>query len=297
MSPTVETRPSARLRGVGFLLVTAFGWGVNWPMIRLVLSQLPPFTARAASSGLGMLVAFAAAALLRGRLRPPAGQYLPLLISATLNFAAFSALSTLSVQLLNASEAAILVFTLPLWSALLAWPILGERLTGRKLAALAIGLSGVVVLMANRLHFGGESRTLMGIGCGLTASMLFALGTVLAKRRPLAMPPMAAVAWQLGIAAVLLAVLAGFEQAPWSQLSTEVWLGLLYMSTVSSTLAYFTWFRALRLLPASTAAIGSLLVPVIGVGAAALTLGEPLGARQLIALALTVSGVALAVRG
>jgi drug/metabolite transporter (DMT)-like permease len=291
------SQPGSRLRGLGFLLVTCFGWGMNWPVIRLVLSELPPFTARAASSGLGMLIAFAAAALLGERLRPLAGQYRQLLISAVLNFAAFSALSTLAVQLLNASEAAILVFTLPLWSALLAWPILGERLTGRKLAALAIGLSGVVVLMGNRVHFGGDDRALLGIVCGLAASMLFALGTVLAKRRPLALPPVTAVAWQLGIATLLLAALSGFEHAAWAELHLKVWLGLLYIAGVASTLAYLAWFRALRLLPASTAAIGSLLTPVIGVCAAALTLGEPLGARQLVALALTVSGVALAVRG
>ncbi len=66
MPPAVgpQPQPGQRLRGLGFLLVTCLGWGVNWPVIRLVLSQLPPFTARAASSGLGMLIAFGVAALL-----------------------------------------------------------------------------------------------------------------------------------------------------------------------------------------------------------------------------------------
>jgi drug/metabolite transporter (DMT)-like permease len=265
-------------------------------VIRLVLSQVPPFSARAASAGAAALIALGAAVLLRERLRPPAGQWLPLLVSAMLNISVFSALSTLAVQLLNASEAAIVVFTLPLWAALLAWPILGERPTARKAAALAIGLAGVAVLMANRLHFSGQTRALLGIGCGLAASMLFALGTVLAKRRPLAMPPLAALAWQLGIAAIPLAALSRLETAPWSQLTASSWLGLAYMAAVSQALAYFTWFRALRLLPASTAAIGSLLVPIIGVCTAALTLGEPLGPRQVLALALTVGGVALAMR-
>jgi drug/metabolite transporter (DMT)-like permease len=265
-------------------------------VIRLVLGELPPFSARAASAAAAALVAFAVAALLRERLRPPAGQWLPLLVSAMLNMCFFAALSTLAVELLNAGEAAIVVFTLPLWAALLAWPILGERPTARKAIALAIGLSGVVVLMSDRLHFGGATRALLGIGCGLAASMLFALGTVLAKRRPLAMPPLAAVAWQLGISALPLAALSRFEAASWSQLSVNGWLGLAYMATVSQTLAYITWFRALRLLPASTAAIGSLLVPIIGVCTAALTLGEPLGSRQVVALALTVGGVALAMR-
>jgi probable blue pigment (indigoidine) exporter len=59
-------------------------------------------------------------------------------------------------------------------------------------------------------------------------------------------------------------------------------------------LAYVTWFRALRLLPAATAATGVLISPVVGVIASALLLGDPLGPRQVAALGLTLTGVGLA---
>jgi drug/metabolite transporter (DMT)-like permease len=56
------------------------------------------------------------------------------------------------------------------------------------------------------------------------------------------------------------------------------------------------WFGALRRLPASTAAVGILLAPVLGVFSSAALLGDPLGVRQMVALALTVGGIALASR-
>ena len=61
-------------------------------------------------------------------------------------------------------------------------------------------------------------------------------------------------------------------------------------------MGYLTWFAALRLLPASTTATGSLMVPVVGVLGSGLMLGEPLGLRQFVALGLTLGGVALAAR-
>ena len=66
---------------------------------------------------------------------------------------------------------------------------------------------------------------------------------------------------------------------------------------IAVCLSNITWIKALKLLPASTAAIGTLMVPVIGVLSSGVLLGEPLGVRQLTALAMTVTGVALASRG
>jgi drug/metabolite transporter (DMT)-like permease len=91
--------------------------------------------------------------------------------------------------------------------------------------------------------------------------------------------------------------LAAFEPQDWSLVTPLGWLALLYCATVPMVVAYIAWFRALKLLPAATAAIGTLIAPVVGVTGSALLLGEPLGARQLAALALTLGGMALAVRG
>jgi drug/metabolite transporter (DMT)-like permease len=84
------------------------------------------------------------------------------------------------------------------------------------------------------------------------------------------------------------------ETTPPAALTPLVWLLMLYSVAIAFCLCYITWFGALARLPASVAAIGTMAVPVIGVVVSALTLHEPFGIPQIAAMALTVSGVALA---
>jgi drug/metabolite transporter (DMT)-like permease len=79
-------------------------------------------------------------------------------------------------------------------------------------------------------------------------------------------------------------------------LTAAGWAALAYMAAVAMGACYVRWFAALRRLPSALAPVGTLLVPLVGVVAAALALGEPLGAREGLALALTLSGVSLALR-
>jgi drug/metabolite transporter (DMT)-like permease len=86
------------------------------------------------------------------------------------------------------------------------------------------------------------------------------------------------------------------EQPQLSALSIVGWAGMLQMTLVQFCLCYVCWFAALERLPAATASIGTLLVPVVGVLAAAAMLHEPLGLRQIAALAITLGGVTVALR-
>lgn len=282
-------------RGFGLLLITAVSWGLNWPLVKFLLTQMPPFTMRAAAGALGALATFAVAAWMGERLLPRADQWRPLLVSSLLNFTSFMAASTLGMIWLSASEAVIIAYTMPFWAVLMAWPVLGERPTALRLAALAVGLSGIGVLMGTQPVEASWAK-LPGVVVALAGAVMFALGTVLSKRRPLALPPVASVAWQVGLGSAPLALPAVFEHPHWDTLSLPAALSVVYLGLVPLSLAYLTWFRALRVLPASTAATAILMVPVIGVFGSAALIGEPLGARQISALALTIAGVGLAAR-
>ena len=144
-------RPSLRLQGILALLVTAFSWGLNWPVLKLVLLEWPPLTFRV-FTGAGGVALLICVALLRGeRLWPPQGQWLRLVVSAVLNISSWMGLASLSLLWLDASEAAIIAYTMPVWAAMLAWPVLGERPTRLRVAGLVLGLSGMSVLMAGQL--------------------------------------------------------------------------------------------------------------------------------------------------
>lgn len=282
--------------GLLLLLVTATGWGLNWPIMKFLLSEVPPLTARGGPGVLGAALAFALAARAGEAAWPTRAQLPRLLLAALLNYTAWMGLATLGLLWLPAGEAAIAAYTMPLWTTVFAWPLLGERPTRRRVAGLLLGLAGVAVLVGARPP-SASLAALPGVACVLGAAVLFALGAVLAKRLPLGLPPLAGTAWQvaLGTAPLLLAA-ALFERPDVARVSAAGWAGLAYGGVFALGLAYIAWFGALRRLPASTAAVGTLLVPVVGVFGAAVLLGEPLGWRQAVALAMTLAGVALAVR-
>jgi drug/metabolite transporter (DMT)-like permease len=291
-----ERVSSARVQGLGLVLLTGCAWGFNWPVAKFLLSELPPFTMRTVCCAGAIGFAFLLAAARGEALVPPRAQWGRLVVFATLNYGAFVLLSTFSLVWLTASEAVIVTYTLPIWAVLLAWPVLGERPTLRRGAAVVLGIGGVALLVGiGQVHV--DPHELPGAACGLGAAVLFGLGTVIAKRRPLAMPLVAGVAWQILLGSLPLLLLAGFERPDWGKVTALGWLGCLYSAILPNALAYLAWFRALRLLPASTAAIGVLLAPVVGVLSSAALLGDPLGARQVVALAMTVGGFARAARG
>jgi drug/metabolite transporter (DMT)-like permease len=273
--------------------MTACSWGLNWPVAKFLLTELPPFSARGLCCAVAVVFAFGLAGARGENLAVPAGQWPRLALFATLNFGAFIIFSTLALAWLRASEAVIVTYTLPIWAAVIAWPVLGERLTPVAVLALLLGLGGVALLVGVDASDASWAK-LPGVAMGLAAAVLFGLGTVLSKKKPLALPPVTGVAWQILLTLVPVFLLALTERRDWSAVTPIGWMSVVFMATMPTTVAYIAWFRALRLLPAATAATGVLISPMVGVVGSALLLGDPLGPRQVAALALTLTGVALA---
>jgi len=300
-------RPAAatgRAFGLACLAVTAIGWGLNWPILKILLTEMPPLTARGLA-GLLAALALAGFAILRGiPLSVPRGKRLRLLAAALLNVTAWMGLATMGLLYLGAGEGAMICYTMPAWTALAAWPVLGERPSARRILALALGMGGVALLITSGEGFDGpwneialRQEKLPGVAMILGGAILFAMGTVWFKRHPLGIHPVTSVAWQVGLGCLPLAVASLFlESFSPAGVSHRGWVAFLYMAAIPLSLCYLAWFTALGRLPAGMAAIGTLATPLIGVTSAALLLGEALGARQAVALALTMSGILLALR-
>ena len=286
-------RARVKWNGISYLLIASVVWGLNWPLIKFLLSELPPLSARAIAGVIGAAVTIGFAAMRGETLIPPTNGLPRLLIAAALNYTAWTALTALSLIWLHASEAVIISYTLPIWTALLARPLLGERLTFARAVGMALGLSGVTLLVLVQPEGSGWTR-LLGAALALSASMLFGLGAVLSKLTPLLMPPVAAVGWQIGLGTVPLLLGMSIERPSLAAIDVRGWLALTASGALALGVGYIAWFGALQRLPASVVTIGSLLVPMIGVSTSGILLGEPLGLRECSALALTLSGVVIA---
>jgi drug/metabolite transporter (DMT)-like permease len=285
--------PAQLRRGVVLLVLLSLGWGLNWPAMKILLAEMPVWTFRAICMVIGSAGLMTFAALKRQRVRLLPGEALPVLITSLFNMVAWNILSGYGISLIEAGRAAIIGYTMPLWAAVLGPLLLQEKLTRDRLIGLGLGMAGLLVLLAE--DFGALGRSPIGTLAMLGAAFSWALGMVLTKRYRLAMPVLSFSAWQLTFAAPF--IIAGafvFDGPPDLQaLSTDAWLALAYAIGVAVLFCTWLWFSILSLLPAVLASIGTLGIPVVGLVSSALLLHEPLGWRQVLAMALVASGLAV----
>jgi len=297
---TVQIQPAAKARigpsGLAFLAITSICWGLNWPIMKHILVEWPPLSTRGLTGIAGGALLAMLAATRGESLRVPPDQWLRLLLSAFLNVTTWMMAMGLALLWLPASEAVVIAYTMPVWASLLAWLILRERMSPTRVLALLMAFAGIAALMGGN-GIAASMAKLPGIALVLTGAFAFALGTIAAKRLPVALPLIASSALQIGLGSAPVA-LAGLllEHPRVEALSTVGWALMAYMTLVGFCVAYVSWFAALKRLPASVAAIGTMAVPVIGVVASAIALHEPLGIGQIAALLFTLAGVAMATR-
>src|SRR5689334_17211237 len=160
---------TGRDRSIGFIClgVTAFGWALNWPLMKLLLQQWPPLFARGLAGVCAALI-LATLARTRGESLTVPREAVPRLLFATFtNVFAWMGFGTMAMKYVTVGEGALLAYTMPIWAMLLAWPILQARPTVRDAAALVLGIVGVAVLLgANGYSFTPDKLT--GIALALS---------------------------------------------------------------------------------------------------------------------------------
>jgi drug/metabolite transporter (DMT)-like permease len=167
-----------------FLAVTSGGWGLNFPIMKYLLSEWPPLSSRGLSGMVGAAALALVAALQHQRLAVPRRMWLRLVLASLLTISAWVAFMGLALVWLDAREAAVLAISVPVWVALLAWPVLGERLSPLRAAALMVALGGIFILIGGNSIDAGIGK-LPGLLMALTGAVCVGLGTVLTKHFPL----------------------------------------------------------------------------------------------------------------
>lgn len=272
----------------GYIMLASLGlfWGLNWPGMKIVLEELPIWWFRSLSVGVGAAGLLLIALVSGQRLKPTRAEIGPLFLCTIFNILGWHILTAYGVSLMAAGRASIIAFTMPVWAALLAAILLGERITIWKVIGLALGVAGLVALIGPDMAALGAAP--LGAVFMLGASISWAAGTVLFKKFNWRLPVAAAIGWQLVIGTV---VITGFAAAlePAPDLTALSWRAigaLVYLFALPMIYCQWAYFSVVRIFPASIAAIGTLSVPIVGVFSSALLLGEPVGASDLTALAL-----------
>jgi drug/metabolite transporter (DMT)-like permease len=273
------------------LIGLTFFWGINWPIMKVGLSEFSVWTFRALASVTGAIGLFAIARAGGASLRVPVGERLGLVVAALLNITLWNVLILFGLGLMASGRAAILAFTMPLWATVIGSFVLGERLGRRQVLGLGLGLSGMALLLAGDIRALGAAP--LGALLVVGAAISWAGGTVAVKYYRFTMTPTVLVAWQQVIGVIPIVTMALMQDTMIGPVTLWPALAVLYNMLVASIFCYWVWFRVVLSVPVATSPISTLMRPVLGVISGALALGERPGALDFAALVLVAGAIAV----
>ncbi len=271
----------------GALALLALIWGYNWVVMKVGVRYSDPFTFAALRNLLGAVALFAVVAARRGSLRPKA-------FWLTALFGLFqTSLSGLAVWALyigSAGKTSVLTYTMPFWLLLIAWPVLGERIRGVQWAAVVLALAGLIFVL-DPWGLQGLSASVLAVAAGLAWAMASILIKIIRKHHEIDLLPFTA--WQALLGSIPLVVVALLTAPKGPAWNASFVAALLYNVIAASAIAWLLWLYVLNNLPAGTAGISSLAIPVVGVVAAWAQLGERPGSLEALGMGLIVVALAI----
>jgi len=268
-------------------------WGTNWPLFPLATREVSVWTFRAVSVLIAGAALLIAARVMGQSLVIPRRHWRTIAVATFFYLVVWNIASTYAALLVPSGQAAVLGFTMPLWSALISWAVLGERLSGRIVLAVALGALAVTLLMWK--SFAAYAQAPLGLALGLIAGIGWAVGTLILQRGQVQVPATVLTGWQLVITALPITIGAfAFGDHQWFMPSWSSILLIGYIALVPMCIGNLCWFSIVGLLPAHVAGLSSILVPVVAMVSGALMHGEPLGPVQWLAMVCSAAAMWLA---
>jgi drug/metabolite transporter (DMT)-like permease len=266
----LNRQASGTWRPLAALILLALIWGYNWVVMKKSLQFMGPFDFNALRMALGgvILLFFM---LARGMsLRP---RQVPLTILLGLSqTAAGTGLILWALVSGGAGKTVILVYTMPFWILLFAWPILSEKIRGLDWLPVITAFAGMILLLEPWIL----KSTVFSEVMAVVAGVCWAIGAIIIKlmqKKP-GFEPVSLTAWQFvygSIPLVVVALLVPERPVDWTPyLATAV----VYNAVLVCAFAFLLWTYIMKKLPAGVAGMGTLAVPVIGITGSILELGE-----------------------
>ena len=278
---------------VWVFLIMTFGWGFNWPMLKIGLAEMQPLHHRSLCL-IGGAAGVIVIALARGHsLYVPRRDWLRLFVISMFNMAAWNVFAAYGIPLLASGRASIFAFSMPIWATIFGFFLLREPLTARRILGLVLGMAGMLLLLGDETAAAGRSPT--GALLMLGAATSWGLAVVIIKRWPPSVGAWTLTAWQLIIAGVpVLTCALLFETGPFFpwQLSLRAALAVSFTLVVTFWICQWAFMEIALRAPTGVTSIATLMTPVVGVFSAALVLGEEPQWQDYVALALVLGAIA-----
>ena len=271
------------------LIVLTLIWGSNWIVMKEALVHAHPVVVNIQRTWIAIVVLFGVLALRGQPLLPQDWRAAAIagFFQTTINFGS----TTMALAGGGVGRTAVLVFTMPFWTLLIAWVVLHERVRGWQWVAIASAFTGLLFVVEPWNWHGNLAPRLWAVLSGFG----WAAGSVATKyfQKQRRLDTLNFIAWQmlLGVLPLmLLPLLFDFPETRWSVAQAAL---LFYVGAVSTAFGFLLWIAVLRFLPAGTASLNMFAIPVIALGSSALVYDERLSSIEWIGIALIAAGLVI----
>jgi drug/metabolite transporter (DMT)-like permease len=272
------------------LVLLTIVWGINWPIMKFGVTGFPPLTFRSMCMWIGLPVLALFLVWRKVPFRIAREHWRELAVLTVFNMLFWHTLAILAIQSLSSGRAAILGYTMPVFSALIGAAWFGQRLAGRAWFGVAAAALGVVLLLWHEITT--LSGKPLGVAMMLVAAATWALGTQQIRRTRIAHPTLAISFWMTAITAVWMTLLAVlFERAAWVAPNPAQWAAIVYNALGVFAFAQVAWLMLARDLPPIASTLSVMFIPVLGVFSGAWWLGEVLHWQDWTAVALVMLAI------
>lgn len=273
------------------LLLVVFLWGINVVMLKYLTRYYPPFALVPIRLSLATLLLLPYIFFKHGYVRPPA-KILPHIIGvATFSIFLHQTTMTWGIAHTSSTHAALILGLNPLFTTLLASQLVGEKFTPAKVFGILLGLCGVWLVVSGKEP---GSATLIGDGVMFGATLTAVIGSLFVKKSTAVLPPLVVTAYSHLLASIALLIIGFKVNSQWSfpgAFETGPLATLLFSSFVNTALGALWWNTGIQKVGASTTSLFQNGIPVVGVFASAVLLGELLNWTHVAALLLVLTGV------
>lgn len=264
-------------------------WGMNWVVMKTANTFFPPITFVAYRFLFGALVLLSVWFWLH--LPLPKKKYWPwIFLTGILQMGLNNIAAQTSMLTLGAGMVSVLNYSMPVFAAVMAHFLLGERLTWRKGVGIVLAIAGMAVLMD--VHAGGD---VTAICIGLLSAVFWGLASIFVKLKLSDVNPISLTTWQMVCASLSLLVYTAIVPQGEVVWNTESVLCLIYNGVLASALAFFLWSWILQHIEVSKASVAVLAVPVVGVVGGILCLSEPMTLHIFFGMIMIMAGIYIVV--
>jgi drug/metabolite transporter (DMT)-like permease len=278
-------------RQLALLILLTLVWGLNWPIMKFGVTGFPPLSFRTVCMWLGLPLLGGFLLLRRVPFTIPRGDWRELAVLTVFNMFFWHTLAILAIQSLSSGRAAILGYTMPVFSAMLGAFWFGQRLAPRAWIGVAAAALGVLLLLWHEIT--ALSGKPLGVAMMLVAAATWALGTQLMRRTRIAAPTLAISFWMTLLTTLWMTLLSLlFERGAWVAPSPAQWAAIAYNALGVFAFAQVVWLAMARDLPPIASTLSVMFIPVLGVFSGAAWLGEVLHWQDWAAVGLVVVAIA-----